>query len=739
MNGSSSLYSDSYSDSFAKEVVGKNKNKTTSATIIQNDNHHPDHHHDPFIRCLQIPLLATVESFTFRTTSTTSTKATSSLARRSTSNNFHLLSSKIQSTSASVAYLDSISYQPPSSIEDGLLSATSKYLDALSSASASLLSSATTITSTGMVGGVAAGGDDLTIPSSSTVSSSYYSFLDHNTASLMDTANADTSTSTSTSSDILFQEVIQRVTQEFSSTLDAFAAGSSSSTLLSVETTPHQSLDKFQIWKQQIEDGTWTAPAVPGNTLNTVTTATKAASIISESATATAAPFVNNDMNAAAATATVIKPISDTATKAATTISQNAINAKDALGDVATTTTKAVSDTASNVASVISETAFNANTALGSIATTTSKVVSSTGQGLQNSINGFVSTTTQNFNQVMSTIAETTSKTSSSVVDTAGSTSRSVFNGIGSITNESMNAFTSSASSASQTTSEFVGSAAAVTKAAIITAKPGTAVSSSAKITAMALAQQQGFGSSNSNGGGGDIQGLMEMIVATVVAIPRALMDVTLQDSPNAIDDMMNGVRDGLYNDLLIPLSMPLQTATSGGATATTLVTPIRTSFEQAQAVLKTLQMILGLVVGIPRAIVEGITGQTITEVQYSLSQIDINGISQQLQAFASAIAPVLVSLLKVVANSIAFIATATTTTAGAGAAGAGVAGGSSTATAAAAAVATSSQIDGDVIPKTITFILEDLLPAFIDGLALIVQQFIMLLIEGGSAIVSTL
>ena len=730
MNGSSqNLLS---SDSFVKEAAGgkmKNNNEDTTRIkqrrrrpgrqqralplpvvvvtlclflliVIQNDNNHSyhDHHHDPFIRCFMIPLLA-VKSFTFQTTSTL--KATAN-------KNFHLLSSELQSTSASVAYLDSISYQPPS-IEDGLLSATSKYLDALSSASASLSLPLAT-TTTGMVGGVS--GVDFTIPSSSTVSS-YYSFLDNTAAALMGTS-ADTSTGTSTSSDILFQDVIQRVTQEFSSTLDAFAAGSSSSTLLSVETTP------FEIWKQQIEDGTWTAPVVSENSLNTVTT--KAASVITESATATAnaAPVVNNNMNANAAT--VIKPIFDPATKAA-------------LGDVATTTTKVVSDTASNVASVISETAFNANTALGDVAATTSKVVSSTGQGIQNSINGFVSTTTQNFNQVFSTIAETTSKTSSSIVDTAESTTRSVFNGIGSVTNDSMNAFTSSASSASQTTSEFVGSAAAITKATVITAKPGTAVSSSAKITAVALAQQQGFGSSNSNsnnGGDGDIQGLIEMIVATVVAIPRAVMDVTLQDSPNAIDDMMNGIRDGLYNDLLIPLSMPVQTASSGATvTATALVTPIRTSFEQAQAVLKTLQMILGLVVGIPRAIVEGITGQTITEVQYSLSQTDINGISQQLQAFASAIASVLVSLLKVVANSIAFIATT----------GSGVAaGGTSTSTAAAAAaIATSSQIDGDVIPKTITFILEDLLPAFIDGLALILQQFIMLLMEGGSAIVSTL
>ena len=82
--------------------------------VIQNDNHF----HDPFIRCFMIPLLA-VESFTFQTTSTTT-------------NNFHPLN-KLQSTSVSVAYLDSISYQPPS-VEDGLLGATSKYLDALSSA-----------------------------------------------------------------------------------------------------------------------------------------------------------------------------------------------------------------------------------------------------------------------------------------------------------------------------------------------------------------------------------------------------------------------------------------------------------------------------------------------------------------------------------------------------------------------------------------------------------------------------
>jgi hypothetical protein len=184
---------------------------------------------------------------------------------------------------------------------------------------------------------------------------------------------------------------------------------------------------------------------------------------------------------------------------------------------------------------------------------------------------------------------------------------------------------------------------------------------------------------------------------------------------------------------------MPLAQQTASGATATSVASSTsQTPLEQAQAVLKTLQMILGLIVGIPRAILEGITGQTITEIQYSFSQTDIDGLSQQLQQFASAISSVLVSLLKVVANSIAFIATATTTTTtggvGVATATAGVGG-----TKVAAAAAAASTTQDDVIPKIITFILEDFLPAFIDGLVLIIQQFIMLLMEGGSAIVSTL
>ena len=147
------------------------------------------------------------------------------------------------------------------------------------------------------------------------------------------------------------------------------------------------------------------------------------------------------------------------------------------------------------------------------------------------------------------------------------------------------------------------------------------------------------------------------------------------------------------------------------------------TPLEQAQAVLKTLQMILALVVAIPRAVLEGLTGQTISEIQTNVSQTDINELSRQLTGFASAVATVLISLLKVVAKSIAFLASGGNIDIG-------------TTTAAAAATAATQE---DMMANMATFVLEDLLPAVVDGLVLILQQFVMLLLEGGSMVVAAL
>lgn len=84
------------------------------------------------------------------------------------------------------------------------------------------------------------------------------------------------------------------------------------------------------------------------------------------------------------------------------------------------------------------------------------------------------------------------------------------------------------------------------------------------------------------------------------------------------------------------------------------------TPLEQAQAVLQTLQMLLGIVVVIPRAIVKAITGHTLSEIHYSLSQIDIQELSRQLPFFASTMASLIISLVKVVANAIVYMSVVT-------------------------------------------------------------------------------
>mmetsp|Transcript_33362 Transcript_33362/g.69787 ORF Transcript_33362/g.69787 Transcript_33362/m.69787 type:complete len:206 (+) Transcript_33362:2-619(+) len=205
----------------------------------------------------------------------------------------------------------------------------------------------------------------------------------------------------------------------------------------------------------------------------------------------------------------------------------------------------------------------------------------------------------------------------------------------------------------------------------------------------------------------------------------------------------MEEISTSLYRDLLAPLSVPLQEVVSGSGeataaavaqqTAATATTAIATTpLDQAQAVLKTLQMVLALVVGIPRAALEGLTGQTIDEIQNGVSETDVAALSEMLAGFASSVSTLLLSLLKVVAQAVSVVvakASAATAT------GTSVAASASTA----ASVASAASTTEDLVPSIVSFVLEDVLPTIVDGLLIVLQQFAVLLLEGGSAVVSAL
>lgn len=652
---------------------------------------------------------------------------------------------ELRSTSASATYLESISYRPPT-VEDGLLGVTSKYLDALSSVS------------------------DQLYTTNDYAQAQYYAYASEATTTAEETTTQlqmqasippGSTAHVPFSEDQLVNEVVQRVTQEFSSALEAFGGDTydsffnSASTLLA-DSTPAYIWDLEETPKkgsralrESIQNGVDSSRAnsdttSPDETLRVLTTKldntfrsfkenlsssthSVTNSVAGSFRSQTAQP--NAAMTAAKQQENIVN-VKQKFDQGALTPEALSANAKEAVDMASSVANKAMVDLESASSSIspfemekhatatssafqrsLSETATSANAAIGGV---TSKASSAFGS--------LVTNTNQGIEKALSTVAKTTTAATSSIAETTNAATSSIFETTNAATSSAIGSVGSLASSAAASVQNSVGAVGASTKAAVVTAQTGTSATTG-KVSAVALSASQGFGlPGNAYTGGGDVAGMIEMTVATILSIPRALMDTTMMETnPNGMDDLMEGISGSLYNDVLMPLSEPLQSiaATSTNA-ATTMAstmanTAAATPLDQAQAVLKTLQMVLALVVGIPRAALEGLTGLTIGEIQVAISQTDVRALSEQLTGFASAVSTVLVSLLKVVAEAVSVIVTNT---------GVG------------SAIATGQE---EVVSKLVSFVVEDLLPAILDGLLIILQQFAVMILEGSSYIVAAL
>ena len=673
---------------------------------------------------------------------------------------------ELRSTSASAAYLDSISYRPPT-IEDGLLGVTSKYLDALSSVS-----------------------NQLYATTNDYAQSQYYAATatEETTTQLQASVPPDATAHVPFSEDQLVNEVVQRVTQEFSSALESFGGETydsfvdSASSLLADSTPAYiWDLEDAPIKKgsralresiqnsvdassRAANSATTTTTTTPEETLRELTTKldntfrsfkenlsssthSVTNSVAGSFRTSTAHP--NAAMNAAKQQENIVtvKQKFDQGALTPEALSTNAREAVDMASSVANKAASSMSpmemEKQATVASSafqrsLSETTINANAAFGGVTSKASNafgsLVSNTNQGIEKALSTVAKTTTA----ATSSIAESTNAATSSIFETTNAATSSAIGSVGSVASSaaasvqssvgavgtSAKALATGASSAAASVQNSVGAVGASTKAVVVTAQAGTSATTG-KVSAVALSASQGFGlPGNAYTGGGDVAGMIEMTVATILSIPRALMDATMMETnPNGMDDLMEGISGSLYNDVLMPLSEPLQNiaaATSTNAATTMASTMANTAvaatpLDQAQAVLKTLQMVLALVVGIPRAALEGLTGLTIGEIQVAISQTDVRALSEQLTGFASAVSTVLVSLLKVVAEAVSVIVTQT---------GVG------------SAIASGQE---EVVSKLVSFVVEDLLPAILDGLFLILQQFAVMILEGSSYIVTAM
>ncbi len=677
-----------------------------------------------------------------------------------TQHNFRRQQTHLFSTSASAAYLDSISYKPPS-VEDGLLGATSKYLDALSSVSNQLQTSAGYYQYYSQT--YNPNNNEGTVPSASGATTGQVQ------ASVEAASTAANHVGSSLSEDQLVNEVVQRVTQEFSSTLEAFAGEKidsfmdSASTLLADSTqayiwdieeaaekgrkgsgavkaaaqklntnTPNDEtlreltskLDNtFRSFRENLSSSTHSATAGVAGALRRETSQPNAAieaakrqeSILGLKQKVETGALTPEAISTNAKEAVDIA--SNVATKAITELESTAPLSTSAagLGKTASATTsafsKSLSETASNVDAAIGGVTSKASSAFGSI-------ITNTNQGIEQALSSVAKTTTAATTSIdaatssaMGSIGAVGSSISSGASAAASSVSNS-FGAVGASAKAAGASLTNGASSAATGVQTSVGALGSTAKAAIVTAQPGMSATGG-KISAVALSASQGFGMpGNAYAGGGDVAGLIEMTVATIVSIPRAILDAYMfENNPNGMnelkDGIMNELTDGiaesLANDILVPLSEPIRSVAQGAAAASPL--------DNAQAVLQSLEMVLALVVGIPRAALEGLTGLTIGEIQVELAHADIQALAEQLAGFASAVSSVLVSLLQVIAKAISVIVTQT---------GLGD------------AIASGQE---ELVSQLSRFVVEDLLPAILDGLLFILQQFAMLLIEGGSAV----
>ena len=661
---------------------------------------------------------------------------------------------KLCSTSASAAYLESISYRPPSP-DDGLLGATSKYLDALSSVSNQLQ------TSTGNYqyyaqkayneGGAAT--DPLT------------------SAAHVQASVEAASTTVPFSEDQLVNEVVQRVTQEFSTALEAFAGETYDSFLNSASTLVADSTTTAYIWdieetetkvrkggramKETVQKGidavssgetTSTPSPPPEETLRELTSKLDSTFrsfkenlyTSTHSVTSSFAGSIRSQTsqpNAAVQAAKQSENISGVKQKIASgalTPEALSTNAKEAVDLASSVANKAMVDlelasplstgaaATSAISKSLSEKASSVDAAIGDV---TSKMAG-TQQDIQQSIGSLFANTNQGIVEALSSAAKTTTAATSSIAETTNAATSSAIGSIGAVGSSISSGASAAASGVSSSigavganlasgatsvtsgVQSSVGALGSSAKAAVVTAQPGTSATAG-KISAVALSGSQGFGMpGNAYTGGGDVAGMIEMTVATILSIPRTILETAMMETnPNGVNGLMDEISGSLTNDILVPLSEPLREVASQG----------KAPLDQAQAVLETLQMVLALVVGIPRAALEGLTGLTIGEIQLAVSQTDVRALAEQLSGFASAVSTVLVSLLQVIAQAISVIVTQT---------GLG------------SAVSSGQE---ELVTQLSRFVVEDLLPAILDGLFLILQQFAMLLLEGGSAMLAAM
>jgi len=679
--------------------------------------------------------------------------------------NFRLkqqLETRLRSTSASAAYLESISYRPPS-VEDGLLGATSKYLDALSSVSNQFQQPQSqyqyqyqTQTPTGY-------------SSPYTYASGVHSAAaEAGTTAVYSPESAAAPTSGMPfSEDQLFNDVVQRVTQEFSSTLEGFGGETHDSFIDSASTLIADSMPGYI----SLDDDTARqgSKAVRNAARSASEASTNPEETLRELTSKLDSNFRSFRENLASSTHSVTSSVTDTLRRegsrpnaAITTVKQSE-NIEEVIRrvDDGTLSPEALSnnareavDVASGIANKalaveldatavgatmafqksVSETASDAGAAFSDAAGKAGTAFAETQDGFQKSLGILVETTNQGLGRVAATIAETTGSATASVGEVTSSAANALASGasavqgtVGAAGSSAANAFASGASAVEGTVGATGSSAAnAIAKgassaaASLVTAEPGMKATAG-KVSAVSMSAAQGFGMpGNAYGGGGDVAGMTEMVVATILSIPRAVLDATMMETnPNGMNDMMEGISQGLYNDVLVPLAAPIKAVSSktsaANAMATTTAAVSATPLDQAQAILHSLQMVLGLVVGIPRAALEGFTGQTIAEIQVSVADTDVRALADQLAGFASAVSSVLLAVLKVVANVVSVVMTQT-----------GIGN----------AVASGSE---DLISRLVSFVVQDLLPTIVDGLLIILQQFANLLLEGGSAVLSTL
>jgi hypothetical protein len=174
-------------------------------------------------------------------------------------------------------------------------------------------------------------------------------------------------------------------------------------------------------------------------------------------------------------------------------------------------------------------------------------------------------------------------------------------------------------------------------------------------------------------------------------------MDQALHDyAPTAMQDLRNEFQQGF----VIPLTRPLQEFAS------------QEPWQQLQSILKVLQLLLAVMVAVPRTILESLTGVTASEYLAGVEQLDISDVAKAFLSFAGAVIAAVATLLK-------FVLSIASSVLGVAAAG-----------------ATTPEDVGssdEIMSSTATFLAHDLLPTVMDGFVLLMQHIVEMMSQDGS------